>query len=454
MATRLKPALQFSEGRSLVWGGAKLVNAYAESSDGDKADQFAVMAIPGLVEFCTTSSTNCRGEHVMDGVLYTVIGVTLYSVDESGVETAHGTVGGTLPVQMADNGTQLAIQGGALNNQGYVLDSGTLYTGILNLPPVSGVTYIDGYFVWPVFESDQFIISALTDGLSYDPLDVATVEGDPDDIIGVVNLQRELQFFGSKTIEIWFNSGNADFPFERSPNAFIERGCRDRDSIIKIDNSVQFMGDDLIVYRLNGYQPVRISNHAIEFKTAPAAWFRAFTQTCEGAKWYVLNTDVGCWAYEMSTGAWAERRSLGYDNYRASCAVQAYGQTILGDAYSGKLYTQSLDVQTEDGNVIPVEITLPDIQTDRQKATLYSFEMYCETGVGVAADPDPQVIMQYSKDGGRTFSNEMSRTLGAVGEYLTRCIWRPGVQFRQLQIKLQMPSLTRRYVISCWADYR
>lgn len=452
MPSRLKPALQYSEGRSLVWSGAKLVNAYAESSEGDKADQFAVMAIPGLVPFSDISAFAVRGVHTMGETLYTVVGTTLYSIDSAGAETSLGTVGGTLPVQMADNGSQLAIQGGALNNQGYILDSGTLYTGIVNLPPVSGVTYMDGYFVWSVFESDQFIISALTDGLSYDPLDVATVEGDPDDIVGVVNLQRELQFFGSRTVEIWFNSGNADFPFERSPNAFIERGCRDRDSIVKIDNSVQFVGDDLIVYRLNGYTPVRISNHAIEFKIASASWFRAFTYTQEGAKFYVLNTDVGCWAYEMSTGAWAERRSLGRDNYRVSCATVAYGGTVMGDAYTGKIHVPSLDTFTEDGDTIPVEIVLPGIQTNRQQSTCYSLELQCETGVGTAADPDPQILLSWSKDGGRTFSNEVARSLGAVGEYLTRPIWRLGIVFRQLQFKIQLPSLTKRYVISGWVN--
>lgn len=451
---KVEPGLQYSEGRSLVWAGSKLINAYSLSSEGDKSEPFAVYAIPGLVPFANVAALLVRGQHVMAGTLYAVIGSELYSIASDGTSAMLGVVGGSLPVQMADNGTQLAIQGGALNNQGYVLDSGVLFTGIANLPPVSGVVYMDGYFVWSVFDSDQFVISALTDGLSYDPLDVATVEGDPDNIVGVVNLQRELQFFGEKTIEVWFDSGNADFPFERSQNAFIERGCRDRDSIVKVDNSVQFIGDDLIVYRLNGYQPVRISTHAIEFKIAGASWFRAFTQTCEGAKWYVLNTDVGCFAYELSTGSWAERKSLGYNNYRGANAVQAYGQTLIGDGYTGKIYSQSLDAQTEDGDVIPVEISLPTLQGDRSKYTLYAFELYCETGVGVSADPNPQVILQYSKDSGRTWSAELARSLGAVGEYETRCIWRPGVQFRQLSIKLQMPSLTRRYVVSGWADWR
>jgi Phage stabilisation protein len=449
---KLTPGLQYSEGRSLVWSGAKLINAYAENSDGDKADQFAVIGIPGLIRFSDVSSFPVRGQHVMDGVLYAVIGTTLYSIAEDGTETPLGTIGGCLPVMMADNGTQLAIQGGALNNQGYILDGGVLYTNIVNLPPVSNVVYVDGYFIWTIAESDQFIISALGDGLSYDPLDIATVEGDPDDIIGCIVLQREIQFYGSKTIEFWVDTGNADFPFERSQNAFIERGCRDRNSLIKIDNSVQFMGDDLIVYRLNGYQPVRISTHAIEFKIAPASWFRAFTYTQEGTKFYVLNTDVGTWAYEMSTGAWAERRSLDKVNYRVANAVVAYNRTIMGDAYRGRLYIPSLDVFSEDGETIPIEIVLPGIQTDRMKSTCYSLEIYCESGVGNADDPDPQIIMSYSVNGGRTFSNELSRSMGRVGEYLTRCIWRCGIQFRQLQFKLKMPSFTKRYVIAAFAN--
>lgn len=456
MPRKVLPALQYSEGRSSVWGGSKLLNCYAQTSEGDKADPFMVMAIPGLTEFSDISSLAVRGLHEMAGVLYAVVGSTLYSIASDGTETSRGTIAGSLPVMMADNGAQLAIQAGVNNDTGYVYDlaTTTLHTAIPNLPQVSGVIYIDGYFLWTVFASDQFIISGLNDGLTYDPLDVATVEGDPDDIVGAVNLQREIQFWGAETMEPWWNTGAAAFPFERQGNAFIDRGCIDRNSIVKIDNSLILVGNDRIVYRLNGYSPVRISNHAIEYKIASASWFRAFTYSMEGSKQYVLNTDVGSWAYDVSTGAWHERKSLGLDNYRVSCATVAYGETVMGDAYTGKLYTPSLDVFTEDGTVIPIEILMPNIQTDRDKATLYSFELQVETGVGTASDPDPQIIMQYSKDGGRNFSAEMSRSMGAVGEYLTRCIWRPGVQFRQLQLKLQLPSVTKKFVIAGYADIR
>lgn len=449
---KLLPSLQFSEGRSKVWGGAKLLNAYAQMAEGDKADQFMAMAIPGLDLFSELAGQPVRGVHTMAGTLYTVVGTTLYSVASNGTESSIGTIGGSLPVQMADNGEQLAIQGGALNNQGYVLSGGTLYTGIANLPPVSGVIYINGYFVWSVFDSDQFVISDLGDGLIYDPLDVATVEGDPDNIVGMVNSHNQILFGGASTIEPWDNTGAADFPFQRSGAAFVERGIIDRDSFIRIDNSVHFVGNDLIVYRLNGYDTLRISTHAIEFKIARASYFRAFTYSQEGSKFYVLNTDVGTFAYDMSTGAWHERRSYGKDNYRVSCSTEAYGNTIMGSAYEGKLYIPNLDTHTEDGDVIPVEMEIPSIQTNRDKSTLYSVELQCETGVGNAADPDPVAIMSYSRDGGRTYSAELPRSMGRVGEYLTRPIWRPGITFRQLQLKFQLPSQTKRYAIAVWAN--
>lgn len=451
---RLQPALQSSQARSRPWSGAQLINAFAEMADGDKASEFAVMAIPGLTLFSTISAQPVRGMHVMAGVLYAVVGTTLYSIDSSGVETSIGTIGGSGPVMMADNGDELAIQGGALNNQGYVLSGGVLHTSIANLPEVSNVVYIDGYFVWTVFESDQFIISGLNDGLTYDPLDVATVEGDPDDIVGCVNLQRELQFYGTTTTEIWFNSGAADFPFERQGNAFIERGCLDRDSIVKIDNSVHFVGNDRIIYRLNGYLPQRISTHAVEYRIDNATWFRGFTYSQFGHKFYVLNTDLGTFAYDMATGAWHERKSLGLDNYRVANAVNCYDQLIMGDAYTGLLYNPDIEVDSENGAAIPVEITIPSLQTDRLKSTLYCYELQAQVGVGTATDPDPQVILQFSKDGGNTWSAELSRTLGAVGEYLTRCVWRLGVSYRQLQLRLKMPSFTQRIVIAHYADFR
>lgn len=451
---KLKAALQQSQGPSKPWAGATLINGFAELSEGDKYDAFAVMAIPGLVEFSDISLQPVRGVHRMANVLYAVVGPTLYSITSAGVEAALGTVVGSDPVSMDDNGTELCIVGGVDNNVGYVLSGGVVNTAIPNLPPVSDVTFIDGYMVWTIDNSDQFIISGLNDAMTYDPLDVASAEGRPDALVACVNDHRELHLPGLDTWEIWYNSGAADFPFERQGNAFIERGCIDRNSVVKIDNSLHFVGDDRVVYRLAGYEPQRISTHAIENRISTATSFVGFNYTQAGHKFYVLNTDVGCFAYDMATGAWAERQSFEKDNYRVQCSTTAYGETILGDAYTGKLYTPDLDIFTENGDPIPIIIQLPVIENARSLFTLYSFECYLQAGVGNADDADPQIILQYSTDGGNTWSNELWRSMGAVGDYNRRAVWRLGVQARTMAIRLQMPSKTRKMVIAYYADVR
>lgn len=447
---RLKPGLQSSKGRSKPWAGARLVNAFAEMSEGDKAEMFSVMAIPGLSLYLDATSLPVRGLHRMGSTLFGVIGTGLYQI--AGSATLLGTIPGENPVRMADNGTEIAVHDGGTT--GYVYSGGSVSVPA-NLPAVTDVAYIDGYFVWTLAASDQFIISDLDNGTSYDPLDVATVEGAPDDLVGVINDHRELLFFGLDTIEVWVNTGNADFPFERQGNAFIEHGCADRNSIAKADNSVFFVGHaDRVVYRLNGYDPQRISTHAVEKVLAGAAWFRAFTYAQEGHKFYVLNMDVGTWAFDMATGAWAERQSFGLDNYRCGSACAVYNTTILGDNRTGKLYTPDLDVHSENGTAMPVTIELPAIGDGVSRQTLYSLEVYCETGVGDTTVTDPQIAMRYSRDGGRSWSNEISRTLGAQGDYSRRAIWRPNVEFRQLQVRLTLPDKVRRCVLGYDADIR
>lgn len=448
---QLKPAIQYSEGRTKPWSGARVLNCFAERSDGDKGSEYALMAIPGLDLFTSITENPVRGSHVMDGIIYAVVGITLYSIDQGGATTQLGQILGTGPVRMADNGSEVAI---CAAPTGYVYSGGTVHIPS-DLPEVSDVAYIDGYFVWTILDSDQAIYSGINDGLSYDGLDVFSAEGAPDGLKGLINDHRELQMFGGGTIEIFFNAGGDD-AFVRQGNAFIERGCFDRDSIAKIDNSVHFLGDDRIVYRLDGYSPIRISTHAEEYLLRNVTYARAFVYTQEGHKFYCLTTDTCTMCYDMATGLWHNRQSWNLPNYRVGGAVQAWGGVYMTDAYSGNFYRPNLDSYTENGDPISVQIDLPTITAARERVTCYAFEAYCESGVGLneGQGANPQIMLRYSKDGGRTYSNEMWRSLGKIGEYLARAVWRSLGQFRQLNIRLTMTDPVRRFVMSYWADVR
>lgn len=450
---KLKPAVQYSEGRSKAWSGARLVNCFAERSDGDKRDDFAIMATPGLSAWADLGADAIRGSHAMAGTLYAVAGSILYSINESATASALGSIGGTGLVRMADNGTQLCVVGGTT---GYILSGGTITTladhGITW--PVSDVGFIDSYIIWTRADTGQFFISGLGDATSYDPADIATAEGSPDDIVGMMIDHREVQFFGSSTVEIFYNSGAAAFPFERQGNAFIERGCFDRNSIVKIDNSVNFLGDDRIVYRLQGYQPVRISTHAIEYQMRDVTYARGFTYDQEGHKFYCLDTDNGTFVFDQATGLWHERQSWDLTGWRVNGAVRCYNRMLLTSGQDGKIYEPSLDLNDEDGATIAVDVYLPTIEGQRQRLIMHSFEVLCETGVGNSDVADPQIMLRYSDDGGRNWSNEMWRSMGAVGDYRKRAIWRKLGQFRQRQMHLRVTDPARTFVMSYHADIR
>lgn len=444
----LKPALQSSQGRSRDWSGARLTNCFAEMAGGDKRSEFAVMAIPGLTQWATAGDGPIRGRWVVGGVLYVVSGDELFSVSANGVATRIGEIDGTGPVRMASNYTELCIA--TSEGTGYV------YSGGLLLEPltfdVSDVIYADGYMIWVVKDSEQFFISGLDDALTYDAADIASVEGFPDDIVGAINDHREIQFFGRTSTEIFYNSGAFLFPFERQGNAFIERGCLDRDSLVKIDNSVMFVGDDRVVYTLNGYQPQRISNHYAEYLLRDATYARAWTYTQEGHKFYILECDRGTVAYDCSTQLWHDRASWAATWWRCNGAAEAYDLTIMSDRANGNLYTASLDVFDEDGEPIAFELLLPTIEARRQLLTMHAFEIVCEVGVGNASAETPQIMLSYSDDNGHTWSNEMWRTMGAVGTYRTRAVWRKLGQFRNRQIKVRITDAARKLVISYFAD--
>ena len=130
--------------------------------------------------------------------------------------------------------------------------------------------------------------------------------------------RRAAYFFGTKSVEPWYESGGADLPFSRIDGGVIEVGCIAKDSIAEIDGVFWLGGDEKgagAVWQLVSGQPKRVSTPAIEF--AIAQWpdmtdAEAFTYSQEGHAFYVLSSQSGneTWAYDISTDEWHQRAWL------------------------------------------------------------------------------------------------------------------------------------------------
>lgn len=131
---------------------------------------------------------------------------------------------------------------------------------------------------------------------------------------------------------------------------------------------------------------------------------------------------------------------------------QAYGGIYVGDSQDGRIGQLSPDIYTEyDNAIISTWITQP-FSNQGQFFSVPQLELTCESGVGTSEELDPQIRLSWSKDG-RNFSDERQRSLGKVGEYLRRAIWRRLGGFSRLAvIKLVISDNCKKMILKIEAD--
>jgi len=451
--------------RSLPLSAQRVVNCYAEKEPPDAKTPIAVFGSPGLLPFASCGVGPVRGYTFMNGVAYVVSGQRLYSVTSAGVATdIGGAIGGTGFTPMANNGTQVCIVNGA-NGFIWSATSGFQVITSANFYPANTVTFFDNYFVFDRANTNQFFISASLDGTTFNGADFASAEVSSDYVLSIVNQQENLLIFGQKTIESWYDAGAVNFPFQRTGASTIERGTAAALTPIKEDNSVFFLGDDLIFYRINGINLQRVSTHAIEqafqsYATVSDAY--TFSYTFEGHKFInlVFPSANATWVLDIATGFWHERESWdlnnnSYGRWRGNCCLTAFGKVLVGDAYSGQIGYLDANTFTEFSNTMRALMTSPPIHKDRKRVYISTLELDIESGVGVVSGQgsDPQIMMDYSVDGGRTYkSPQIWSSLGAIGAYLQRARWFRLGQARQWVIRIMISDPVKRVIISANAN--
>ena len=427
--------------RSVNAADSRMVNLFPEIvADGGKQPAFLQRA-PGLRQLVQLPTGPVRGLWTFGDYAYAVSGTRFYQIDSNWVYTDKGGVAGTGPVNMVDNGTQLFIAAGA---NGYIYNANTDVFAQITDPDFAGavgVGFLDGYFVFNEPNSQKFWVTSLYDGTSVDPLDFASAEGSPDDLVTLIVDHREVWLFGQTSVEVWYNAGLPDFPLARIQGAFNEIGCQAPYSVAKLDNALFWLGKDArgngIVYRSKGYSGERVSTHAVEWQIQQYTTLAdavAYTYQQDGHAFYVLNfpTANTTWVYDVSTGVWHERAGWENDQFtrqRGQCQMNFADEIVIGDYVAGTLYAYDLNVYSEAGAVqkwLRSWRALPTGQNDLKRTTQHSLQLDCESGVGLVTGQgsDPQVMLRWSDDGGHTWSNEHWKSMGKIGEYYNRVIWR------------------------------
>lgn len=307
------------------------------------------------------------------------------------------------------------------------------------------VEFIDGYFIVNVPNTKIFRISNPEDGTKWDDLDKQEKSGSLDNIARVMDLGGQLALIGdNNSTEIWGDSGNADFPFQRINGRSMNCGTAAAWSVAKLtDGSLCWListesGENMVVRTLGG-EPQRISDHALEnaMENYPLT-YDAVSSTYLVGGHSCLRIDFptanASWEFDATEGIWTEQgvataddEVYGQEPGRYMCHVTwPSGKRMLlaGDAFSGKVWEVASKYLDDDGVDFPVMIIAPHINSNLERATVPKFALDCELGTidPTLKGPDekeliPTVSMFYSADGANTWMDAGAASLGRSGEY-------------------------------------
>jgi len=398
--------------RSVNAADSRMVNLFPEAiPEGGKEPGFLNRA-PGLQFLANMGDGPIRGMWQFGGYGYAVSGEVLYKIDTLWNTSPIGTVAGSSgPVSMSDNGTQMFI---ACNGPSFIYNSLTLEFKQIDDPDFPGavtVGYLDGYFVFNEPNSQRLWITSLLDGTSIDPLDFASAEGSPDGLVSVLVDHRESWLFGTNSVEVWYNSGGADFPLSPVQGAFNEVGCIAAFSVAKLDNGIFWLGADArgrgIVYRANGYTAARVSTHAVEWQIQQygnLADAIAYTYQQDGHAFYVLifpsaNTT---WVFDVATNLWHERAAFingSFTRHRSNCQMSFNNEIVVGDHELGNIYAFDLNVFSDAGQPqkwLRSWRALPTGTNDLNRSAHHSLQLDAETGAIDNSVTTPITILDLS----------------------------------------------------------
>lgn len=446
------------EAPSIYQDAQECINFFAEIDPTKQPGERGIVALyptPGLTERVQLPAGEVRGLFTMSGSQYmmAVCGNGVYTIDTSMNATLVGnltTSTGIVSIS-ENNSTTIGLAAYIVdgpNRYTYAFTSGIFATAPSTDGPWQGATVvdnIDNYNIYNEPGTQNWACTDLGSTASTQAL-YGTKDGYSDKLVTLIVDRRQVYLLGEVTTEVWQDVGNTiagitTFPFQRIPGTSMQSGCGAAYSVARLGNSFAFVARDTrgnsTIEIIEGYSFKRISTHAVEqsLLNQVVSDAIAFTYQIEGHEMYVVTfPSIGeglTWVYDLSTGLWHKWLSWNddtntYTRHRANCGAYFANMYLVGDFENGKIYSVENEVYTEDGNFIRRLRRAPHITSDLQRQYFESFQIQFQPGVGLITGQgeDPQAMLRWSNDGGSTWSNEHWTTIGKIGQYQNRAIWR------------------------------
>lgn len=379
-----------------------------QSAEGQTKTNKVLRSKPGLAYFVRLATANSiRAQRALNnrGFFIAQIGPSnaFYEVLANGIQIVYGVLPGDRRPQIIPGNTQLLILAGGL---GYIFDLklNTLARITADAFPIGATVggFLDGEFIVLEPNSQVFAISAENDGTQWNALDFGDVEGEPGNVTTFVVQDLQIWFLCNNHSEIYINSGVATFPFTRLAGAYMEQGAGNAiDAAFRCDNTIFWMGgnDDGagIIWRANGYSPLRLSTHAIEKMIASygdlslTSGYPYQEQGHTFARWDFPQAYDGLGAsllYDVASGYWHRRTfwngTLGQAMADLGrCHMYVFGKHLVGDWRSGTIYEQSMKYNSDAGACIRRVRACPPISQGGKYTVYGDLTILMDVGVGL-----------------------------------------------------------------------
>jgi len=407
---------------------------------------------------------------VASGILY--VGQTIQGagITANTVITALGTGTGGVGTYTVSASQTVASETMYALNFSVIPTSDGAFTG------ADVVDIVDNYFIYNNPNTQQYAASGLLSPITA-ALSFASKFTGPDNLVSLIADHGQVYLLGEQTSEVWADAGTFPFAFQRIPGSSSQHGIAAKFSVARVGNSFAYLSRNIRgqaqIVMMNGYFPERISTHAVEntLVNVNISDAIAWTYQQEGHEVYVISfpTLDLTWAYDVSTGMWHKWLYCddfnNYHRHRGNCIANFQNMLMVGDWENGIIYELDPNNYTDNGQNIRRLRRAPHLVTDFQRQYFDELQIHFQPGVGIqnpnavipnsapvnqspfyiynnqnytillgsnlvignvtdAPGVSPQAMLRWSNDGGSTWSNEHWVSIGKLGKYKNRAIWR------------------------------
>ena len=437
----MKPIALFGTGiksLSATVTAQRRVNGFYDIRTDEDKTKIVLRGTPGCFVQYTLTDGPVRGWRVVGDYKYVVAGSTVFRVANDHSFTVLGTISNTGQyVSMDDNSIQLIMVDGS---RGYAIalpgGAPTLITDA-NFPNgATTVAILNTRAICEVPNTRSYYVSSQLDVTLWTPIIFGTKENSSDLLIAVDVLNGMLILWGAKNMECWQDIGTSPNPYSRVNGLSQTWGLAAKYSRALLDNSMIFLAQNpqggVQVMLLKGYVPQRVSTSDIENIITSFTVFSdalGLTYMVDGHPMYQLTFPAAnrSFLFDSITNMWYETQSGVGDNVRhfANLGIVFHTENYVSDANSGAVSQLSSALFTENGNPIKRMVTSRHVRLDGNEFSISDINLEIEVGNALISGQgsNPQIMMQVSIDGGKTFGVERWKSLGRQGQFRKRVNW-------------------------------